>query len=51
MTEQHTYTQDVIGVPNLNMLMNQLPPVNVVILKMVMIEFKKNKPVVYAFGQ
>ena len=51
MTEQHTYTQDVIGVPNLNMLMNQLPPVNVVILKMVMIELKKNKPVVYAFGQ
>ena len=42
MTGQHTYTQDGIGMPNLNMLMNQLPPVNVVILKTVMIELKKN---------
>ena len=33
------------------MLMNQLPPVNVVILKTVMIALKKNKPVVYASGQ
>ena len=50
MTGQHIYTQDGIGMPNLNMLMNQLLPVNVVILKTVMIELKK-KSAVYAFDQ